>query len=190
MICLRCGHCCKNTLVPIVDDLTKGPIEGNIVVHDGQGVACQHLRGEQIGDYSCVAHNEPWYEETPCAQYGQIERDVNTPCRTGSFRKKKIMMRFEKTEGGWSAINVNIDSGKEIHIADIPNGGLALIKIQSDIALPLSVLQLLTAGAAMISNVHSRTISGSGSGMTFELKWNEIQESVTKITDIPQREKQ
>ena len=36
MICLRCGHCCKNYFVPIVDDPTKGyrnavDVDSNII---------------------------------------------------------------------------------------------------------------------------------------------------------------
>ena len=79
MICLRCGCCCKNLCVVIVDDPVEGVVEGNLIVHEGHGIACKHLRGDKPGEYSCTLHEEPWYCEMPCFQHGQIERDPDTP---------------------------------------------------------------------------------------------------------------
>lgn len=82
MICLRCGYCCKNYLVMIVDDPEKGLVESNIIAHMGDGTPCKHLKGDKPGEYSCGVHDQPWYEETPCFSHGQIEKG-NTNCRLG-----------------------------------------------------------------------------------------------------------
>lgn len=68
----------------IVDDPEKGIDENNIVAHEGNG-PCKHLRGEKPGEYSCVVHNKPWYEETPCYSHGQIERSPDDECRMGRY---------------------------------------------------------------------------------------------------------
>jgi len=85
MICLRCGYCCQHLAVVIVDDPQKGPEEGNLIVHEGHGVPCKHLQGSRPGGYSCAIHDEPWYQETPCAQHGQIESNPWVPCRMGEY---------------------------------------------------------------------------------------------------------
>lgn len=87
MICLRCGYCCTNSVVVIVDDPKKGIREDNLKVkHSGE--RCQHMRGNKVGEYSCSIHNEKWYKKTPCAQHGQIE-SCNSDCRMGAFILKK-----------------------------------------------------------------------------------------------------
>ena len=91
MICLRCGHCCKNYCVIIVDDPNEGIYENNLIVHEGHNKNCPHLLGDEPGKYSCAVHDEPWYEKTPCFAHGQIERSPDTPCRMGEYilgRKK------------------------------------------------------------------------------------------------------
>ena len=85
MICLRCGYCCKNLFVIIVDDPQKGIVDGNLIEHLGRGVSCKHLKGKNPGEYFCAIHNEEWYKETPCARHGQIEKKIDTPCRMGKF---------------------------------------------------------------------------------------------------------
>lgn len=79
MICLRCGECCKTLFVPIVDDPAKGPAEDNIIIQEGVK-ACKHLLGDEPGDYTCALHDELWYNETPCACHGQVERSSETLC--------------------------------------------------------------------------------------------------------------
>lgn len=81
MICLRCGYCCINYVVIIVDDPDIGPEEGNLKSKTS-GEVCQHLTGE-AGEYVCAIHDRSWYEETPCWQFGQIERSDYTKCRMG-----------------------------------------------------------------------------------------------------------
>jgi len=82
MKCLRCGYCCKRLWVPIVDDPALGPVEDNIITHEGLGTPCKHLRGSTPGKYLCAVHDEPWYAETPCAAYDQVGR-MDGPCRIG-----------------------------------------------------------------------------------------------------------
>jgi len=87
MICLHCGYCCINYAVIIVDNPDIGPEEGNLKEKLTREV-CQHLTGE-TGEYTCAIHDRPWYKETPCWQYGQIERSVDTECRMGVYVLKK-----------------------------------------------------------------------------------------------------
>ena len=81
MKCLRCGNCCKTLLSVVVDDPTKGIVDGNLIVNES--TQCKHLKGGKPGEYSCVVHEESWFVDTPCFDFGQIERSLDTPCRTG-----------------------------------------------------------------------------------------------------------
>lgn len=80
MICQRCGLCCVTMPVVInVDGRAKAKI------HD---VACPHL---ELGKQAvCKAHEEPWYENSPCHTYGNSYRDPDffpkrgRPCPVGS----------------------------------------------------------------------------------------------------------
>jgi hypothetical protein len=97
MKCLKCGHCCKFYSVVIVldPDKIKGNSIGeedvdNFAVHDGMGVPCPHLRGNEAGKYSCAIHDKPWYGETPCAQFGQIESSPDEDCRVGRYIMEKM----------------------------------------------------------------------------------------------------
>lgn len=89
MRCLRCGHCCHQYMVVIVDYPPLGPIEGNLKVHEGGGKPCPHLRGDKPGDYKCAVHDYDWYSKTPCARHGQIERSPDDLCRLGEYLMKK-----------------------------------------------------------------------------------------------------
>jgi len=82
MVCLRCGYCCLMYDVVIVDDPEKGIVPGNLV-HKSSPERCKHLAGEVPGNFSCAVHGRPWYRETPCHDYGQIERSMDDPCRMG-----------------------------------------------------------------------------------------------------------
>ena len=76
-------------MVTIVDDPSKGfdPIDpesmNNLINHEGKG-PCKHLRGDKPGEYSCALHDYPWYKDTPCHEFAQIEHG-NTECRMGRF---------------------------------------------------------------------------------------------------------
>jgi len=86
MICLRCGYCCKTSMVVIVDDPAKGIVEGNLQpVGFGGSERCKHLVGDKPGEHACAVHNEPWYDETPCFRHGQIERSPQDECRMGRY---------------------------------------------------------------------------------------------------------
>lgn len=81
MKCLRCGYCCIHLEVIIVDDPKLGVVENNLISkHTGD--RCKHMRGDKPGEYSCAIHNEPWYEESPCFQFTQVEAR-NSNCRLG-----------------------------------------------------------------------------------------------------------
>ncbi len=96
MICLRCGYCCKNLWVVIVDEPAKGPVEDNLISHEGRGIACKHLSGESPGEYACTLHQKPWYPDTPCARHGQTEQSPDTPCRMGKYILKEPLLEREK----------------------------------------------------------------------------------------------
>ena len=82
MICLRCGYCCLTSLVVIVNDPKKGPIEGNLKAINCLEERCPHLCGNKVGRYSCAIHEKRWYKKTPCFNHGQIESG-NQNCRMG-----------------------------------------------------------------------------------------------------------
>jgi len=89
MKCLRCGYCCKNYMVVIVDDPAKGTVEDNLILHEGKS-QCKHLIGDEPGKYSCALHEYEWYKDTPCFAHGQVEDSLDTPCRLGAY-----IMRLE-----------------------------------------------------------------------------------------------
>lgn len=85
MICLRCGYCCQHYFVQVVDDPSIGIEDGNIITLYGDGTRCPHLQGDTPGEFSCGIHNEPWYDQTPCFEFTQIEQDPKSPCRMGEY---------------------------------------------------------------------------------------------------------
>ena len=85
MKCLRCGWCCHNCLVVIIKDKDRGVKEDNLIVHNGNGSPCPHLRGDGPGIYACDIHDEDWYDQTPCHSHGQIEASVDAECRMGRY---------------------------------------------------------------------------------------------------------
>jgi hypothetical protein len=88
MKCLRSGYCCVQYVVPIVIDPALGPVEGNLRVKE-TGERCPHLTGSEPGQHACAVHDEPWYPESPCAAFTQIESG-DTPCRVGTHVMKGI----------------------------------------------------------------------------------------------------
>lgn len=91
MKCVRCGYCCTQYVVIIVDDPAKGVVEGNLIPKPG-GVPCQHLQGDKKGDFSCGIHEEPWYPETPCFDFTQIEAD-DSVCRMGEYQLERVVTK-------------------------------------------------------------------------------------------------
>ena len=94
MKCLRCGYCCKQLLVTIVDDPEKPPTKDNLVVYEGDGSGCKHLRGFEPGKHWCAVHDKEWYKHTPCYRHNQIERNPDEPCRVG----KRVLGRIRELE--------------------------------------------------------------------------------------------
>lgn len=88
MKCLRCGYCCMNCCVVIVDDPEKGVRNGNLKLHNGRGQPCPHLKGDKPGEYSCGVHDRKWYKKTPCFSHGQIEQSPDDECRMGAYLLK------------------------------------------------------------------------------------------------------
>lgn len=86
MICLRCGYCCINYDVMIVNDPKIGIIEANII-HKPFGIKCKHLI-ENDNYYTCNIHNYEWYIDTPCYAHTQIE-NKNSNCRIGEYVQSK-----------------------------------------------------------------------------------------------------
>lgn len=99
MICLRCGYCCIQYDVIIVDDPDIGIEESNMK-HKPNGVRCQHLVGE-AGECACAIHDRPWYNETPCWQFGQIEPSADTECRMGVY----VLYPWRDYKGGLPTIS-------------------------------------------------------------------------------------
>lgn len=93
MKCVKCGYCCKQLMVMIVDDPSKGISEDNIIFHDGSK-PCKHLIGSEPGKYVCAIHDMPWYDETPCASHNsELFNDID--CKLGlhiisDYNKKGI----------------------------------------------------------------------------------------------------
>ena len=90
MRCLRCGYCCIEYDVMIIDnpDLGDETISGRNetnVKHKPSGVRCQHLRGDKPGNYSCAIHHHDWYRKTPCFDHGQVEASPDDLCRMGEY---------------------------------------------------------------------------------------------------------
>lgn len=56
-----------------------------MIMHEGKGKPCKHLMGDEPGKYSCAVHNEPWYNQTPCFAYNQVERTHKSVCRMGEY---------------------------------------------------------------------------------------------------------
>lgn len=94
MRCLRCGWCCYQLEVIIVDDPDGKFVEENLKVkHTGD--RCQHLRGEEKGKYSCAIHDRRWYKKTPCATHDQIGMP-GAPCRMGAYLMAQAEWQPEK----------------------------------------------------------------------------------------------
>jgi hypothetical protein len=108
MRCLRCGKCCFDSAVVIikpefvkedlvVDELPQEAFIGIVPGMEIEGVLsqCPHLVCDKDGT-SCKIHHYKWFEDTPCFQYGQIEKDPDQPCRFGEYIRNK-------NDGGYKA---------------------------------------------------------------------------------------
>lgn len=73
-----------------MDDPDKGIVEGNVILHAGNNNPCKHLIGTIPGEFSCAVHHFPWYKDTPCFEYGQIESSPIENCRMGKYILENI----------------------------------------------------------------------------------------------------
>ena len=92
MICQRCGFCCIHYDVIIVSPdfirETNGKfnvdqLNTNNLVHKPGGKRCPFLSFVE-DKVHCKIHHFSWFQETPCAEFSQIENG-NSPCRMGKF---------------------------------------------------------------------------------------------------------
>lgn len=111
MICLHCGYCCIAYDVIIVhpDHLDKiinltdhESLKEEWFIHKLGGEECPHLYASMHHEgkmyYSCKIHHLPWYEGTPCFEYGQIEESENSNCRTGDYKLNGVTFRPKEKE--------------------------------------------------------------------------------------------
>jgi hypothetical protein len=91
VICLRCGYCCVNLDVMIVNsesilpDGTLDPRHPEPLVSKPQGTNCPHLEFVE-GKATCKVHSLPCYRETPCDQFEQFGC-ADDICVLGSYFK-------------------------------------------------------------------------------------------------------
>jgi len=96
MICQRSGYCCINLDVVIVDDPEQGVVEDNIL-HKPAGEICKHLIDSNNNTIAtCAIHHYPWFPETPCGQYTQVENSIDSPCRLGIYAKTMRAQRGQR----------------------------------------------------------------------------------------------
>ena len=103
MICVHCGLCCYDYPVGIIKkefkDLdiksTDQFPEEAFDVKPGN-TPCEHLYWENH-ESRCAIHDKPWYQETPCFAFGQIEESPDCICRIGEWimEKRKTDKRFD-----------------------------------------------------------------------------------------------
>jgi len=92
MRCLRCGYCCVNYDVIIIDDDVEKEYEDAPygISHKPSGIPCKHLRFNTDGNAQCLLHDDPRYESTPCAGFTQIGA-LDAFCRIGEGVRKGIV---------------------------------------------------------------------------------------------------
>lgn len=102
MICLNCGHCCIRFNVMIVKKeslykkckILEGFSESDFKMRE-DGEICEHLdRKENI--FICTIHDYPWYKQTPCFQFTQIENNNKDFCRIGNWYFTEGKEYYEK----------------------------------------------------------------------------------------------
>jgi hypothetical protein len=94
MKCLRCGQCCIEYGAVVMQDPALGIVKGNAVFKPS-GEKCFHLTENANGEYSCAIHDETFYQQTPCFDFGQAE-PVDAVCKMGErvMGKRKITWKF------------------------------------------------------------------------------------------------
>ena len=109
MLCLRCGYCCVKYDVIIVDpkyidddlDFDNESIQEKLM-HKTYNKWCPHLIEKNKSIFSCKIHNKPWYDLTPCFEFGQIESSSDTKCRMGDYilhKNKQLKNHIRSLKG-------------------------------------------------------------------------------------------
>ncbi|HPJ30683.1 MAG TPA: hypothetical protein PLZ42_04770 [Methanothrix sp.] len=77
MICGRCGSCCTNLDVMIINprsirpDGTVDQLDPDSMISKPAGIRCPHLA--HLGDLAvCTIHDLPCYRGTPCDRFDQM----------------------------------------------------------------------------------------------------------------------
>ena len=92
MKCLRCGYCCVSydVIVPL-KAAPENPNEWDngmeeYAKHKPTGEACWNLIYDiETREASCLIHDEDFFADSPCDQFGQIERKKTDVCRMGEY---------------------------------------------------------------------------------------------------------
>ena len=95
MKCLRCGYCCIKYDVIIIDpkyintelNFEDISIQEKLMIKKSN-TWCPHLEENNKHTFNCKVHNKPWYNMTPCFEFGQIEQSKLDKCRTGNYVSK------------------------------------------------------------------------------------------------------
>jgi hypothetical protein len=91
LICNHCGLCCIDYEVVIISPewakkeiIIDHNLPEEAFIHKKSGNPCPHLYWEDE-ESRCKIHNMPWYKDTPCYQFGQIESSPDCICRLGEY---------------------------------------------------------------------------------------------------------
>ncbi|HPM26023.1 MAG TPA: hypothetical protein PLD96_01665 [Methanothrix sp.] len=99
MICLRCGGCCHNLDIFIVnpdrirEDGSIDPIDSESMILKPSGEKCPHLFFQASPDGSgvetavCSIHHLPCYQGSPCQQFEQIGPGDDVCMMSDYFRR-------------------------------------------------------------------------------------------------------
>ena len=94
MNCLHCGNCCIMLDVVIINSKKIKNMDGSVDLNDPSiyehkptGFKCPNLLFVD-GTSHCTVHHLPWFKETPCHDFTQIERE-DSNCRTGEYMLKE-----------------------------------------------------------------------------------------------------
>jgi hypothetical protein len=89
MICLRCGSCCIDLDIAIVNpksilaDGAINPKDRTSMIFKSKGQICPHLNLQ--GDKAvCKIHQLPCYKGTPCQQFEQVGA-ADDPCMMSGY---------------------------------------------------------------------------------------------------------
>lgn len=99
MICLRCGGCCHNLDIFVVnpdrirEDGSIDPHDPDSMIMKPSGKKCPHLffqagpDGSSAGTAVCSIHHLPCYQGSPCQQFEQMGREDDVCMMSDYFRK-------------------------------------------------------------------------------------------------------